>query len=100
MTAQAPANPARPTLPALQWDVFCRVIDNFGDIGVCWRLVAQLARLGHRVRLWVDDASALAWMAPAGCPDVELRAWGSPPPSSDEPAPDVMVEAFGCEIAP
>ena len=32
-------------LPALQWDVFCRVIDNFGDIGVCWRLVAQLARL-------------------------------------------------------
>ena len=87
-------------LPPLQWDVFCRVIDNFGDIGVCWRLVAQLASLGHRVRLWVDDASALAWMAPAGCPGVELRAWESPPPSADEPAPDVMVEAFGCEIAP
>lgn len=100
MTAQTPANPARPTLPILQWDVFCRVIDNFGDIGVCWRLVAQLASLGHRVRLWVDDASALAWMAPAGCPGVELRAWGSPPPGADEPAPDVMVEAFGCEIAP
>ena len=87
-------------LPPLQWDVFCRVIDNFGDIGVCWRLVAQLAALGHRVRLWVDDASALQWMAPQGCPGVELRAWGSPPPSPDEPAPDVMVEAFGCEIAP
>jgi len=90
----------RPPLPALQWDVFCRVIDNFGDIGVCWRLVTQLASLGHRVRLWVDDASALTWMAPAGCPGVELRAWGSPPPCADEPAPDVMVEAFGCEIAP
>lgn len=87
-------------LPSLQWDVFCRVIDNFGDIGVCWRLVAQLAGLGHRVRLWVDDASALAWMAPEGCPGVELRAWGSPPPGPGEPAPDVMVEAFGCEIAP
>lgn len=87
-------------LPALQWDVFCRVIDNFGDIGVCWRLVAQLAGLGHRVRLWVDDASALTWMAPAGCPGVELRAWASPPPGPHEPAPDVMVEAFGCEIAP
>lgn len=97
MTAKAPAPPA---LPALQWDVFCRVIDNFGDIGVCWRLVAQLASLGHRVRLWVDDASALAWMAPAGCPGVELRAWGAPPPGPHEPAPDVMVEAFGCEIAP
>ncbi len=87
-------------LPPLQWDVFCRVIDNFGDIGVCWRLVAQLAALGHRVRLWVDDASALQWMAPQGCPGVELRAWGSPPPSPEEPAPDVMVEAFGCDIAP
>jgi uncharacterized repeat protein (TIGR03837 family) len=87
-------------LPPLQWDVFCRVIDNFGDIGVCWRLVAQLAALGHSVRLWVDDASALQWMAPKGCPGVELRAWGSPPPSPEEPAPGVMVEAFGCDIAP
>lgn len=86
--------------PPLQWDVFCRVIDNFGDIGVCWRLVAQLAGWGHRVRLWVDDASALAWMAPEGWPGVELRAWGSPPPGLEERAPDVMVEAFGCEIAP
>ena len=88
------------TTPPLQWDVFCRVIDNFGDIGVCWRLVAQLAGLGHRVRLWVDDASALAWMAPEGCPGVELRAWGSPPPGPQARAPDVMVEAFGCEITP
>ena len=85
---------------ALQWDVFCRVIDNFGDIGVCWRLATQLAGQGQRVRLWVDDASALQWMAPEGCPGVELRAWGSPPPGPEEPAPDVMLEAFGCDIAP
>ncbi|PJI98152.1 putative repeat protein (TIGR03837 family) [Acidovorax sp. 69] len=88
------------TTPPLQWDVFCRVIDNFGDIGVCWRLVAQLAEQGQRVRLWVDDASALGWMAPQGFPGVEVRAWGSPPPGPGEPPPDVMVEAFGCEIAP
>ena len=87
-------------LPALQWDVFCRVIDNFGDIGVCWRLVAQLAGLGHRVRLWVDDASALEWMAPAASPGVEVRPWGAPPPGPHESPPDVMVEAFGCDIAP
>ena len=83
-----------------QWDVFCRVIDNFGDIGVCWRLVTQLAALGHHVRLWVDDASALQWMAPAGCPGVELCMWDAPPPTTDARATDVMVEAFGCEIAP
>lgn len=92
------SNQASP-LP-LQWDVFCRVIDNFGDIGVCWRFVTQLAALGHPVRLWADDASALAWMAPTGCPGVELRAWASAPPTPQERACDVMVEAFGCDITP
>ena len=46
--------------PPLRWDLFCRVVDNFGDIGVCWRLAADLAGRGHAVRLWVDDPSALA----------------------------------------
>lgn len=94
MTAPAP------TPPALQWDLFCRVIDNYGDVGLCWRLAAQLAGRGQRVRLWLDDASALQWMAPGGCRGVELRAWGGAPPSPDERAPDVMLEAFGCDIAP
>ena len=43
--------PTLTTQPTLQWDVFCRVIDNFGDIGVCWRLATQLAGQGQRVRL-------------------------------------------------
>ena len=38
-------------LAPLQWDIFCRVIDNFGDIGVCWRLATQLAGQGQQVRL-------------------------------------------------
>lgn len=87
-----------PAQPPLQWDVFCQVIDNYGDIGVCWRLASQLAARGQRVRLWVDDASALAWMAPAGHAGVELRPWGGTPPAAHEAAPDVVVEAFGCEI--
>ena len=24
------------------WDIFCSVIDNFGDVGVSWRLARQL----------------------------------------------------------
>ncbi|KQO12507.1 hypothetical protein ASF11_15840 [Acidovorax sp. Leaf76] len=100
ISSQPPTLPADPALRALQWDVFCRVIDNFGDIGVCWRLATQLAAHGQQVRLWVDDASALAWMAPDGCPGVEVRDWHAPPPAAAERAPDVMVEAFGCEIAP
>jgi uncharacterized repeat protein (TIGR03837 family) len=83
---------------ALQWDIFCRVIDNFGDIGVCWRLACNLAERGQRVRLWVDDASALRWMAPDGHADVEVTAWLD---STAFPAPgDVVVEAFGCDPAP
>ena len=48
------------------WDIFCKVIDNHGDIGVCWRLSVQLAARGQQVRLWVDDGSALGWLAPEG----------------------------------
>ena len=77
-----------------QWDLFCRVVDNFGDIGVCWRLAADLASRGERVRLWIDDASALAWMAPDGCERVTVVPWGDDDPAI-EPG-DVVVEAFGC----
>lgn len=88
----------------LQWDIFCKVIDNFGDIGVCWRLAADLAGRGQAVRLWVDDDSALAWMAPTACPGVRVLPWAAAPNFTsigfDQPAPDVLVEAFGCEIPP
>ena len=88
----------------LQWDIFCKVIDNFGDIGVCWRLAADLATRGQRVRLWVDDASALRWMAPVGCAGVRVLPWAEPLDLSaagfEEQPPDVLVEAFGCDIAP
>ncbi len=38
-----------------RWDIFCRIVDNYGDIGVCWRLAKQLA-YEHKltVRLGVD----------------------------------------------
>ena len=86
--------------PKLQWDIFCRVIDNFGDIGVCWRLCVNLAQRGQTVRLWVDDLSALAWMAPFGAPDVQVLAWTTPFSGHDVTPGDVLVEAFGCDIDP
>lgn len=82
------------------WDIFCRVIDNFGDIGVCWRLAVGLAQHGERVRLWVDDASALGWMAPEGAPHVEVRLWTPIIATDDLPMGDILVETFGCEINP
>ena len=87
---------------ALRWDLFCQVIDNYGDIGVCWRLAAELGARGHQVRLWVDDASALQWMAPAALrgqvPGVQVCPWPTQAPANGPG--DVIIEAFGCEIAP
>src|SRR5487761_1954246 len=85
------------------WDIFCNVVDNYGDIGVSWRLARQLAaERGLRVRLWVDDLASFRRI----CPDiatgvesqhsqgVEVRWWREPFPLVD-PA-DVVVEAFAC----
>jgi uncharacterized repeat protein (TIGR03837 family) len=76
----------------MRWDVFCRVIDNHGDLGVCWRLACGLAACGEAVRLWVDDAAALTWMAPGGAPGVQVGAFDA----AGAPG-DVVVEAFGCD---
>ena len=80
------------------WDVFCRVVDNHGDLGVAWRLCADLASRGEVVRLWVDDGRALAWMAPGGQAGVACVAWTEPAP--DLAPRDVVVECFGCEPPP
>ena len=86
-----------------QWDIFCKVIDNHGDLGVCWRLARQLAALGERVRLWIDDATALGWMAPSGHDGVQVIDWLDPSAlraAVAQPAPDVLIEGFGCDPAP
>jgi uncharacterized repeat protein (TIGR03837 family) len=82
-----------PPSPPLNWDLYCRVIDNFGDAGVCWRLAADLAARGDRVRLVIDDAMPLAFMAPQGASGVTVFPWPGP---QDAPG-DVVVEAFGCD---
>lgn len=87
------------------WDIFCRVIDNFGDIGVCWRLARQLAaEHNQRVRLWVDDLDSLIRIWPetlqrdqqqvAG---VEVCRW-NPEFCADVQIADVVIEAFVCDI--
>ncbi|HEX7891137.1 MAG TPA: elongation factor P maturation arginine rhamnosyltransferase EarP [Ramlibacter sp.] len=82
----------------MKWDLFCRVIDNHGDVGVCWRVSAELAARGEEVRLWIDDPSALQWMAPGGAPRVQVVHWTGESP--DLGPGDVAVEAFGCDPPP
>ena len=66
--------------PPLRWDIFCQVVDNHGDLGVCWRLACALTARGQQVRLWIDDARALAWMAPEATrpPAVQVLPWTQP----------------------
>jgi uncharacterized repeat protein (TIGR03837 family) len=76
----------------MRWTVFCRVVDNFGDVGFAWRLAADLGGRGEHVRLAVDDAGALAWMAPDGAARVEVVEWSARAAAGA----DVLVETFGC----
>ncbi len=61
-----------------RWLVLCRVIDNYGDAGVCWRLARQLAREHDaRVTLLINRPELIERLAgPAGkrC-GVEVRRW-------------------------
>ena len=91
--------------PSASWDIFCAVVDNYGDIGVCWRLARQLvAEHGLKVRLWADNLSSFKKI----CPEidlgasiqysrgVEIRSWAE---SNLAVMPaDVVVEAFACEL--
>ena len=88
-----------------RWDIFCRVVDNYGDAGVCWRLARQLAwEHSLEVTLWQDDLAPLARIAPGvdrerdvqQAMGVTIRRW-TEPFVARAPA-DVVVEAFGCGL--
>ncbi|HWV08960.1 MAG TPA: elongation factor P maturation arginine rhamnosyltransferase EarP, partial [Pseudomonas sp.] len=58
----------------MKWDIFCSVVDNYGDIGVTWRLARQLASEQEAaVRLWVDDLAAFAAICPQADPTAEQQ---------------------------
>ncbi|WP_150681128.1 elongation factor P maturation arginine rhamnosyltransferase EarP [Pandoraea pneumonica] len=109
MPTSHPAVPA-PSLPLVpRCDLFCTVIDNFGDIGVCWRLARQLVREhGWSVRLWVDDLTSFRYLRPEidpglakqRCDGVDVRHWGADfGPMTDDNAPgDIVIEAFACNV--
>jgi uncharacterized repeat protein (TIGR03837 family) len=88
-----------------RWDIFCRVVDNYGDVGVSWRLARQLAREhGKRVRLWLDDLTVIAKLKPGIDPardvhqveGVEVARLRELPFAPQDVA-DVVVETFGCD---
>jgi uncharacterized repeat protein (TIGR03837 family) len=91
-------------------DLFCKVVDNFGDIGICWRLARQLQREhGISVRLWVDDMRTFQRICPQLDVDadgqlvegVAVRHWASQEGEySAADVADIVIEFFGCDIPP
>ena len=80
----------------IRCDIFCAVIDNYGDVGVCWRLAQQLAtEFDWQVRLLIDDASALEWLA---SPSQRATVRVSDFHSAEYQNADIIIEAFACEI--
>ncbi len=84
-------------------DIFCRVIDNFGDIGVTWRLARQLqTEYGWAIRLWVDDLLSFQHLEPrVQCVDhqtvagIEIVLWSDS--SVHDPAL-VAIAMFSCDL--
>jgi len=93
------------SLMQLHWDIFCRVIDNHGDIGVCWRLARQLTHeYGKRVRLWLDDLDSLKPICPVAdvsladqiCEGVQVCHWTES--FVLDRVAEVVIEAFACDL--
>ncbi len=99
-----------PTDRAASLAIFCKVVDNYGDIGICWRLARQLqSEHGVAVTLWVDDLASFQRI----CPEIDVavesqqaagvtvRHWRSQD-GVFAPADiaDIVIEFFACDIPP
>ncbi|HEY9210933.1 MAG TPA: elongation factor P maturation arginine rhamnosyltransferase EarP [Methylotenera sp.] len=88
-----------------RWDIFCKIVDNFGDIGVCWRLAKQLEHEhGINIRLWIDDLNIARQLIPLLdtaqrtqlIDNITIAVWDAD--TSFDQAAEVVIEAFGCEL--
>ncbi|GAB3466802.1 elongation factor P maturation arginine rhamnosyltransferase EarP [Massilia terrae] len=90
--------------------IFCKVVDNYGDIGICWRLGRQIAHEhGVEVTLWVDDLKSFQRICPEVVVDaprqlvqgVTVLHWqGKDGSFAPQDIPDVVIEFFGVDLPP
>ncbi|MFV1921420.1 MAG: elongation factor P maturation arginine rhamnosyltransferase EarP [Methylotenera sp.] len=86
------------------WDVFCKIVDNFGDIGVCWRLARQLhTEHGLQVRLFVTqlELASKILVGISNCTEqtyegVSIVRWDEK--TIFATSADVVIETFSCEL--
>jgi uncharacterized repeat protein (TIGR03837 family) len=89
----------------MRWDIFCQIVDNYGDAGFCWRLARSLSSIhGQEVRIFCDDLPTLNLLTsgvdPAIKEQIDIQPWEASHNNARHPVqtPDVVIEAFGCEL--
>ena len=100
----------------MRWDIFCQIVDNYGDAGVCWRLARALSRLSSssvnnvecddsRIRLFCDDLNVLNVIAHGDAVGhgaslgIEVLPWSAAKsPVILASVGDVVIEAFACHL--
>jgi uncharacterized repeat protein (TIGR03837 family) len=94
--------------PATSLALFCKIVDNYGDVGICWRLARQLQQEhGIAVTLWIDDLPTFQRICRAVQVDVEVqqlagvtvRHWRKDSGEfSTNDVADIVIEFFACDI--
>lgn len=92
------------------WDIFCKVVDNFGDIGICWRLAQQLhLEHGLQIRLWVDNLDSAQKIIPSlnvnlnqqVVDGIAIFKWHGTDKEDEadfSQAANIVIEAFACGL--
>jgi len=89
----------------MRWDIFCQIVDNYGDAGICWRLARSLSSLhGQEVRIFCNDLPTLNLLASGSnealSHKIDLQPWEASYNNARHPVqtPDVVIEAFACDL--
>jgi uncharacterized repeat protein (TIGR03837 family) len=95
------------TNPTITLAIFCKVVDNYGDIGICWRLARQFQHEhGVAVTLWVDDLASFRRICPQvahaerqSVAGVVVRHWhGRDHVFAPDDVADIVIEFFAVDI--
>jgi uncharacterized repeat protein (TIGR03837 family) len=102
--------PENKILP-IQCAIYCAVIDNFGDVGVCWRLARQLAdEHDINVTLWIDDLVSFSKLASSlntnlteqPLDKITVCLWHKDDrdtlSQTHHKTLDIIIEGFGCRL--
>ncbi len=86
----------------MKYDVFCNVIDNYGDAGVCLRLCRELVKQDNEVKLFCNHLPTLQKIlnkSDLNLKGFAIKAWQDALKEDYKAAP-CIIAAFSCHLEP